>query len=366
LGGKYLFGDLSTVGAEVTHGDRGDAAQVNAEYRLNPEHSVYGSYTYSTDSTQYDSLFNPSRQNGWTLGQRWRLSSQVNLFNESQFLKTRQESGLAHTFGMDFYPSQGWNLGFTLSDGELTNNAGEQVDRRAISLSGGRTSPDTDWNSKLEWRRDTGFERRRQWVSTNRLLHKINESWRIAARFNYADTDDEIDPTAGAKFIEGNFGFAWRPWNSTRWGVFGRYTYLYDLATLEQVNGASYDQKSQIFSLEGVYKLDQHWELAAKLARREGEVRFGRGTGDWFDSGTTFASGQIRYELRTQWHALAEYRWLDVEDGGTRSGYLVGLDRDINKNFRVGVGYNFTDFSDDLTDFDYDHKGWFLNIVGSY
>ena len=45
---------------------------------------------------------------------------------------------------------------------------------------------------------------------------------------------------------------------------------------------------------------------------------------------------------------------------------LVGLDRDINKNFRIGVGYNFTDFSDDLTDFDYDHRGWFLNLVGTY
>jgi hypothetical protein len=27
---------------------------------------------------------------------------------------------------------------------------------------------------------------------------------------------------------------------------------------------------------------------------------------------------------------------------------------------------SFTDFSDDLTDFDYDHKGAFLNLVGSY
>ncbi len=366
VGGKYLFGDLSTVGAEVTHGDRGDAAQVNAEYRLNPEHSVYGNYTYSTDSTQYDSLFNPTRQNGWTLGQRWRLSQQINLFNESQFLKSRQESGLAHTFGMDFYPAQGWNLGFTLSDGGLTNSDGGEVDRRAISISGGRTSPDTDWQSKLEWRRDEGAERRRQWVSTNRLLHKINESWRIAARFNYSDTDDEIDPNAGAKFIEGNFGFAWRPWNSTRWGVFGRYTYLYDLATLAQVNGATYDQKSQILSLEGVYKLDHHWEFAGKLARREGEVRFGRGTGPWFDSATTFVAGQIRYELRQKWHALAEYRRLDVKDGGVRQGWLLGVDRDLGRNLRIGAGYNFTDFSDDLTDFDYDHKGWFLNFVGSY
>ncbi|WP_449468051.1 hypothetical protein [Stenotrophomonas humi] len=366
VGGKYLFGDLSSVGAELASGDRGDAAQVNAEYRLSPEHTAYGSYTYSTDTTQYDSLFNPTHQNGWTMGQRWRLSNQVNVFNESQYLKSRGESGLAHTFGMDFYPAQGWNLGFTLSDGELVNSVGGEVDRRAISLSGGRTSPDTDWQSKLEWRKDSGFERREQWISTNRLLHKINESWRIAARLNYADTDDELNPAAGARFIESNIGFAWRPWNSTRWGVFGRYTYLYDLATMEQVNGTTYDQRSQVLSLEGIYKHDQHWEFAAKLARREGEVRFGRGAGAWFDSATTFAAAQVRYELRQKWHALVEFRRLDVDDGGTRQGWLAGLDRDIGKNFRLGAGYNFTEFSDDLTDFDYDHKGWFINLVGSY
>jgi hypothetical protein len=366
VGGKYLFGNQSSVGGEISTGDRGDSAQVNAEYRLSPEHTAYGSYTFSTDSTEQHALFNPSRQNGWTLGQRWRLSNQVNLFNESQFLKEPNQSGLAHTFGMDFYPSQGWNVGFTLQDGELTNSEGGDVDRRAISVSGGHTSPQTDWQSKLEWRQDRGAEQREQWVTTNRLTHKINESWRVAARFNYSETDDDLDPTAGAKFIEGNVGFAWRPWNSTRWGVFGRYTYLYDLATLGQSDGAQYDQKSQILSLEGVYKYNQHWEYAAKLARREGEVRFGRGEGEWADSATTFAAAQVRYELRTQWHALAEYRWLYVDDGGTRQGFLVGLDRDINKHFRIGVGYSFTEFSDDLTDFDYDHRGWFINLVGSY
>lgn len=366
LGGKYLYGNQSSVGAEVTTGDRGEAATVNAEHRLTAEHSVYGAYTYSTDTTDYDSVFNRSSQNGWTLGQRWRLSNQVNLYNESQFLKERNVSGLAHTFGMDFYPAQGWNMGFTLSDGELTNSDGGNVDRRAISVSGGRTSPDTDWQSKLEWREDRGAEQREQWVSTNRLTHKFNESWRIAARLNYADTDDQLDPLAGARFIEGNVGFAYRPWNNQRWGLFGRYTYLYDLATLGQIGGADYDQKSQILSFEGVYKLDQRWEFAGKLARREGEVRMGRGTGVWLDSATTFGAAQVRYDLRTKWHALAEYRWLDVEDGGSKQGVLLGVDRDLGKNFRIGVGYNFTEFSDDLTDFDYDHKGWFLNLVGTY
>jgi hypothetical protein len=55
-----------------------------------------------------------------------------------------------------------------------------------------------------------------------------------------------------------------------------------------------------------------------------------------------------------------------VKDGGDRQGFLIGVDRDIGRNFRVGVGYNFTEFSDDLTNFDHDHKGCFLNLLGTY
>jgi hypothetical protein len=367
VGGKYLFGDLSSVGAELTSGDRGDAAQVNAEYRLTPDHSFYGAYTHSTDRSEYDPLFNRRQTPGWTLGQRWRLSNQVNVFNESQFLKEPDASGIAHTFGMDFYPGEGWNLGFTLQSAELDKDIG-QVDRDAISISGGRTSPDTQWSSKLEWRRDSGAERREQWVSSNRLLHKFSESFRIAARLNYSKTEDEIQAEAGAKFIEGNLGFAWRPFDSTRWALLGKYTYLYDVSALEQIgpNTAFYDQRSQVLSLEGVYNPDNRWEYALKLMRREGEVRYGRLQGQWADSATTFAAGQLRYEFAGVWHALAEYRWLSVKQGGDKQGVLLGIDRDLGQNFRIGLGYNFTDFSDDLTDFDYDHRGVFLNVVGKY
>lgn len=367
LGAKYLFGELSTVGAEVTTGDRGDSAQVNAEYRLSPDHSFYGAYTVSSDDTAYEPLFNDGRNNGWTLGQRSRLSNQVNVFNESQYLKAPNESGLAHTFGMDFYPGVGWNLGFTLQDAQLDHGAG-QVDRRAVSLNGGRTSNDTQWQSKVEWREDTGAERRTQWVTTNTLTQKISESFRIAARLNYSKTQDEIDASAGAKFIEANAGFAWRPWNTTKYALFGKYTYLYDVSSIAQVgdNVAYYDQRSQILSLEGVYNPDGRWEFAGKLMRREGEVRMGRMAGEWADSAATFAAAQVRYEFAPQWHSLAEYRWLGVKHGGDRTGLLVGVDRDIGRNFRVGLGYNFTEFSDDLTNFDYDHKGVFLNLVGKY
>jgi hypothetical protein len=48
-----------------------------------------------------------------------------------------------------------------------------------------------------------------------------------------------------------------------------------------------------------------------------------------------------------------------------RSGALISIYRYLGENFKVGVGYNFTDFSDDLTDLGYDHQGVFFNLIGT-
>lgn len=367
LGARYLFGDRSSVGAEASSGSRGQGGKLDAEYRLSPDHTVYGAYSYSTDSTERDPLLDSSLQSGWTLGQRWRVSNQVNVYNESQYLKDRRSdsAGLAHTFGLDFTPAPGWNLGFTVMDGALDAASG-RVDRQAYSVNGGRTDPRMQWASKLEYRRDRGAEQREQWVTTHRLLFKLNEDWRIAARANYADTRDDLNPLAGAKLAEANLGFAWRPHDTSRWAAFGKYTYLYDVASLGQDGGNRYDQRSQVLSFEGIVQLNDRWELGGKLAGRWGEYRAGRGRGSWLDSRVDFAAVQLRYRLIAQWDGLAEYRWLGVQDGGDRRGWLVGLDRQVSDNFRVGVGYNFTTFSDDLTALEYDQRGWFLNLSGFY
>lgn len=372
IGGSYAFADRSTLGGEATTGDRGDAVRLNVEHAINSNHTIYAAYTASSDRTDYEPLFSTQSDNGWSIGQRWRVSNKLNVFNESQYLKARGEAGLAHSFGLDFYPADGWNLGFTYTKAELQRTLVDDlfgvVKRDAISVSGGLNTRDTQWQSKLEWRRDRGLEDRTQWVTTNRVMHRINDSLRIAGRLNYSETTDRLQPDAGARFLESNVGFALRPWNSTRWALFGRHTYLYDVSSLSQVGEsvALYDQKTQVFSFEGVFNPDKSWEFAAKLARREGKVRFGRMTGAWAESGATFGAGQVRLELADQWYGLAEARWLGVDDGGDRRGFLVGIDRDIGDHLRIGLGYNFTEFSDDLTDFDYDHKGLFLNLNGRF
>ena len=366
LGARYLFSGLSNAGVELTSGNRGNAVTANAEYFLNPQHSFYAGYTYSSDPIAGDALFGTGKPTGLTFGQRWRISSQVNLFNESQFLKARDSSGVAHTLGMDFYPGQGWNLGFNLQDGKLVATTGT-VDRHAISLSGGHTSADLQWSSKLEWRRDSGAEDRQQWVSTNRFMYKVNNDWQVAGRLNYSNTEDRNSPQADARFIESNIGFAYRPAADDRWNVLGKYTYLYDLGALGQNSLTDYDQRSQIFSIEGIYRASHRWEMAGKLAERVGSARLSRDNGPWFDNTADLAVLQARYDLAWKWDALLEYRWLYTrESQSTRRGWLAGLDRKLGDNFRVGIGYNFTQFSDDLAVLDFNHKGWFLNVTGSY
>jgi hypothetical protein len=369
VGTRYLYGD-SSIGARYTTGHRGSAAQIDVSQQLSKDHTVYGGYTWSNDyASDFDSVFGTNKNTGLTVGQRWSLTNRVTLFNESQYLKNEGDRGSMNSLGMDFYLGEGWNLGFVYQKGEVDSSNGlSDVTRDSFSASVGQTSSVMNWLSKLEYRIDKGTEEREQWVTTNRLSYKVDESLRLAGRFNYSKTKDNLVAANGAEFMEANIGFAYRPFDSDRWAIFGRYTYLYDLATLGQdvINGSYFDQKSQVISLEGVYKLDEKWEFALKYATRAGKARFGRGTGGWFDSATSFYAGQVRYDLFYKWHGLVEYRLLDVKDGGVKQGYMIGLDRDLTENLRIGVGYNFTDFSDDLTKLDYRYKGWFVNIVGTY
>ena len=48
-----------------------------------------------------------------------------------------------------------------------------------------------------------------------------------------------------------------------------------------------------------------------------------------------------------------------------RTGVLTTISRYLGDHLKVGLGYNFTDFSDDLTDLNYNHQGVFLNLTGS-
>ena len=65
-------------------------------------------------------------------------------------------------------------------------------------------------------------------------------------------------------------------------------------------------------------------------------------------------------------NSLAEVRQLGLPDiNQRRRGVLTAIYHHITKNLKAGVGYNFTDFSDELTDLKYNHRGIFVNLIGT-
>ena len=58
-----------------------------------------------------------------------------------------------------------------------------------------------------------------------------------------------------------------------------------------------------------------------------------------------------------------------MSEGGDNNadGFLLEVNRIFFDHLRVGVGYNFTDFTDEaLTANDYSVKGYFFRIQGKY
>jgi len=115
------------------------------------------------------------------------------------------------------------------------------------------------------------------------------------------------------------------------------------------------------------YDLTPRWTVGGKYAYRHGQVAQDRENPEFFDSRANL------YVLRADWHfvhrwdALFELRMLDLPDAqDSRSGALLGIYRHLGNHIKMGVGYNFSDFSDDLTQLDYEHQGLFINLIGKY
>ncbi len=67
------------------------------------------------------------------------------------------------------------------------------------------------------------------------------------------------------------------------------------------------------------------------------------------------------------WDALLEYRSLiEQEFNSKQGGFLIGVSRHITDNTKFGIGYNFTDFNDDLTSLNFKSSGWFFNVQADW
>ena len=125
-------------------------------------------------------------------------------------------------------------------------------------------------------------------------------------------------------------------------------------------------QKSHIAAVDVTYDVTTKLTLGAKYAYRLGQVSLDREDPTFFDNNANLYILRGDYRFRENWEVLVEARLLDMPDlNEQRAGALAAVSRYFGDHLKLGLGYNFTDFSDDLTDLSFDNKGVFLNITGT-
>ncbi len=355
-----------TVGTAYTTGDRGKSTEASINYDVNRDYSTY--VTYVDD--QYEA------QNNVIVGQRAALTQTLDFYQENQFVEENNGKGRVDSFGFDNEITDDIDVGIAYQQGEIEYNDDPDsgiagvVNRQAVSFTANFDLDDVLLKHKLEYRVDEAEqtdEETIQWVTTNSYTHHLTDEYTLFAKFNYSRAENETNGELLERFVESSIGLAYRPIYNDRLNLLSRYTYLVDFDNLNR--DVSYnDEVSHIIETEALYQWDAHWEFGTKLAYKNKWRSFERASGGSIDlNNEIYLTGiSASYRMMKGWDVTGQYHWkVDTEYDEVEDGALLSFNKYISDNFKVGVGYNFSRFDDNLTnDDDYDASGWFINVIG--
>lgn len=337
--------------------------------------NLYSSYALENERTDNGVR---ARRGNMTSGFKSRYSDSASIYMEERYTHGDVPTGLTHSMGFDLAITEALNFGASLDAASLRDNySGAEIKRKALGARVGYKFESITYAGAVEYRvdeteqADTSFAERKTWLFKNSMKYQLTENWRVIAKLNHSKSESSLGDFYNGKFTEAIIGYAFRPVNNDSLNALFKYTYFYNLPSVSQVTGdnttADYIQESQILSVDFTYDLTQKFSLGGKYAHRFGEISFDRDNPQFFQSDASLYIVRVDWHFVHYWDALVEARLLDLPDAGdTRSGFLLALYRHFGDNLKFGAGYNFTDFSDDLTDFDYDSQGIFINAVGKF
>ena len=373
-GGSYRFGEKLRTSMEVSDGDLGLGGKVGTSYMVNEATDVYVNY-----SLEQEGVADGVRGRGRSLisGVKRRLSDSTSMYHEERYQSSSTASGLTHATGVTLTARERWSFGANSEVGTLSNDeTGAETDRKAGGIRVAYDLANVQLSSGVEYRFDDTEQLdaskvdRTTWLFRNNFRVQLGPDWRVVGKVDHSQSDSSLGQFYDGGYTEAVLGYGYRPVANDRLNALVKYTYFYNVPTTDQVTpqqlAAEYIQKSHIASIDVTYDLTDRWTIGGKYAYRIGELSLDRDDPEFFDNGAQLYIVRADWRLGEKWEGMVEARMLDLPDlDEQRAGALVGLYRYFGDHVKVGVGYNFTDFSEDLTDLSYDSHGAFLNIVGS-
>ena len=383
VGGKTTLTEKTNLSAEVSYGTGGVAGRAQLGYNPTADDSYYVGYKLDPDRRFGASSYLDGNDLGSVVaGAKHRYSERLSIFAEDSYDLFGLKRSLAQTYGVNYTPDARWSIGSNIElgriiDGTINTGTGlknSDFDRKAFS--GTVAYKDDEGNIariKSEARFDRSEDHSRDldsYLLSESFELRANPNWRFLGNLD-AVVSNATDSTRDGTYIEGSLGYAYRPVDNDRLNVLFKYIYLYDLPGKDQVTvggtTAGPQQQSHIFSVDANYDITKILTVGAKYGFRIGETRPRDGSSGWTKGSAHLAVVRADLNIVHNWDALAEARILwSPQANSSDLGFLIAGYRHFGDNFKIGAGYNFGRFSDDLRDQSYSSHGIFMNAVGQF
>ena len=375
-GGSYRLTKRFRIEGEASDGELGPVAKVGTSFLYSEGTNLYLNYSLENERTDNGQLLQGS-QGSLVSGAKTRLSDSSSVYVEERYQNGASLTGLTHATGINLTAKERWNFGGSAELGKLRDSqTGAETDRKAAGVRLGYGFDKMQFSSGIEYRRDDAEQLdqthivRTMWLFRNNFKFQLAPDWRVVGKLDHSVSDSSLGDFYGGGYTEAVVGYAYRPVRNDRLNALVKYTYFYNVPSTDQLGSqntaAEFLQKSHIAALDLTYDLTANWSLGSKYAYRLGQESLDRVHPNFFDNLAQLAVFRVDWRFLRQWDSLAEVRTLELPNVSQhRRGALVAVYHHIGKNLKAGVGYNFTDFSDDLTDLKYNHRGIFLNLIGT-
>lgn len=377
VGGTVQFSENLQIDAEISSGDLGAGGRLGTNYKYSDRTSMYLNYTLENERADNGLSTAGGSQGNLIAGIKSRFSDSASVFLEERYQRSDTMIGLTHSMGISVALGQKWSFGLNTDIGTLHDSfTGAETDRLAAGVQLGFAAGDLQFVSGMEYRDDDveqldlSRNQRTTWLFRNSLQYQMGSSGRIIGKLNHSDSESSLGTFYDGGYTEAVAGYAYRPVSNDRLNALVKYTYFYNVPTADQITlqniAAEFIQKSHIAAVDVTYDLTPRFSIGGKYAYRLGQVSLDRENPTFFSNNANLYLLRGDYKFGKKWEFMAEARMLDMPDlNESRIGFLTTVSRYFGDHLKVGLGYNFTDFSDDLTDLSYDHQGVFLNLTGS-
>jgi uncharacterized repeat protein (TIGR01451 family) len=360
IGMEYLANKALSFRAAGTHGTKGNSVQGEANLNLGE------SRMYLTEHVAED---NAGHNSTTILGTETSTSANSKIYTENQWEHTgdgtdRQISLLGVQRNWDLAP------GLTaLFSGEASEIESEPETLRRYTIATGlsyKLPERLEARLRGEVRRERGSQERVQYLTANQLDVSLAPDYSLLGRYNYSVTRDLDLDEIEARFEERSIGLAYRPVEHDRFNLLARYTQLRDQApkTLDEME--SQVTYTQVGSVEWSFDLTPRLEWVEKNALKTKEEK----TGDRppIKTNTSLSLHRLNYNFLGDFDLGLEYRMKLVDKADDQQvGWLTELMYTMGGHFRLGLGFNFTDFSDnEFSENDYSVRGVFLRFQAKY